>query len=290
MTTAPISAAPARRPTGVAAPRDRMSGLVRSEWTKLTSVRSTLWSYGIAAVLAVGLAALATAETKAHWATMAPPERLTFDPTSTSLVGVFFAQLVIGVLGVLVVSAEYSTGTIRATFSAAPGRLRVLAAKTAVFAVASLVVAEVLAFVSFFLGQALLTAPATHATLGQPGVLRAVVGGGLYLCVLGVIGLALGLMIRHGAGAIAAFVGVLLVLPIIVQALPSSIGQPIRRFLPAMIGNKMITVTRSFTAPNGAHFVNGAAGFAPWVGFAILCAYAVGLLIVGGILLVRRDA
>lgn len=290
MTTAPLSAAPARRPTGVASAHYRLSGLVRSEWTKLTSVRSTLWSYGLAAALAVGLAALSTAETRAHWSSMVPPERLTFDPTSTSLVGVFFAQLVIGVLGVLVVTGEYSTGTIRATFSAAPNRLRVLAAKTAVFAAASLVVSEVLAFASFFLGQALLTAPATHATLGQPGVLRAVVGSGLYLCVLGVVGVGLGVVIRHGAGAIAAFVGVLLVLPVVVAALPSSIGRPMRRYLPAMIGNKMITVTRSFTTPHGAHVVNGAAGFPPWVGFAILCGYAVGLLVVGGLLLVRRDA
>lgn len=288
MTTAPMHATPARRPRVAAISGYRMTGLLRSEWTKLTSVRSTLWSYALVVVLALGLAAIATAETRAHWATMAPPEQLTFDPTSTSLIGVFFAQLVVGVLGVIVVSAEYSSGTIRATFSAAPRRPRVLVAKAAVFAAATLVMSEVVAFCSFFLGQALLTAPATHDTLATPGALRAVVGTGLYLCVLGLLGMALGVIIRHGAGAIGAFVGVLLVLPLIVAALPNSIGQSIRRFLPAVIGHRMITVTPP--AVHGAHFVSGTVGFSPWVGFAILCGYTAGLLVVGGILLVRRDA
>lgn len=291
-TTAPVHATPARRPRVAAGSGYRMAGLLRAEWTKLVSVRSTLWSFALAAVLSVGLAALATAEVRAHWATMAPPQRLTFDPTGQSLVGVFFAQLVIGVLGVLVVTGEYSSGTIRATFAAAPNRLRVLVAKGAVFGAATLVLAEVLAFVSFFLGQALLTAPAHHDTLTTPGALRAVVGSGLYLCVLGLLAMALGVIIRHGAGAIGAFVGVLLVLPIIVQALPNSIGQPMRKFLPAMIGNHMIRVTHAIRL-HGGHVV-GAANpngfFSPWVGFAILCAYAAGLLVIAGVLLVRRDA
>lgn len=290
MTTVPTPATSARQPRVTAAAGYRMAGLARSEWTKLTSLRSTLWSFGLAVLLSIGLAALATGEARARWFSMPPPARLTFDPTGQSLVGVFFAQLVIGVLGVLVVSGEYSSGTIRATFSAAPHRVRVLVAKGSVFAAATLLVSEVLAFASFFLGQALLTAPATHDTLATPGTLRAVIGSGLYLCVLGLLAMALGVIIRHGAGAIAAFVGLLLVLPIITQALPNSIGQSMRKFLPAMIGRQMIRVTHTAQLHAGA-IVSGPSGlFSPWVGFAILCAYTAGLLVVGGILLVRRDA
>ncbi|MCU1488778.1 MAG: putative transporter transrane protein [Acidimicrobiaceae bacterium] len=269
-----------------ATPRERslppgrygISGLLRSEWTKLRTVRSTLWSFATVIVLGIGLGALATAETRAHWASMGLGDRLSFDATRTSLIGVFFAQLVIGVLGVLVVTSEYGTGTIRATFSAAPRRPLVLAAKTAVFAAVSLVISEVVAFISYFLGQALLSAPATNTSLGSPGALRAVVGSGLYLCVLGLIALGLGVLIRHTAGAIGAFVGVLLVLPLIISALPSSIANDLQRFLPANIGSSIVSLHP------GSH------NFAPWTGFAVLAVYAVVLLVVGGILLVRRDA
>jgi ABC-type transport system involved in multi-copper enzyme maturation permease subunit len=205
--------------------------------------------------------------------------RMSFDPTSTSLTALLFCQLAIGVLGVLVMSAEYGTGTIRATFSAAPRRPLVLGAKAAVFGVVSLVVAEIVAFISFFVGQALLTAPATHATLSTPGALRAVVGTGLYLCVIGLFALGLATIIRHTAGAISAFVGILLVVPIIVQALPDSIQFDIRRFLPLKIGGDIMS-----TGGNGPH------AFSPWIGLLVLCVYAVAALIVGGILLVRRDA
>ena len=97
-----------------------ISGLLRSEWTKLRSLRSTMWTLGITVVLGIGISALATAETRAHWSSMSIGDRLSFDPTSTSLIGVFVGQLTIGVLGVLVMSGEYGSGTIRATFSAAP--------------------------------------------------------------------------------------------------------------------------------------------------------------------------
>ena len=159
-----------------------------------------------------------------------------------------FCQLAIGVLGVLVMSAEYGTGTIRATFSAAPRRPLVLAAKGIVFGVVALVVAEIVAFVSFLVGQALLSAPATHATLSTPGALRAVVGTGLYLGVIGLFALGLATIIRHTAGAISAFVGILLVLPIIVEALPNSLQFDIRRFLPLQIGGVMMSVNGAESA------------------------------------------
>jgi ABC-2 type transport system permease protein len=183
------------------------------------------------------------------------------------------------VLGVLVMSAEYGTGTIRATFSAAPRRPLVLAAKVIVFGVVTLLVAEIVAFASFLVGQALLTAPAAHASLSTPGALRAVVGTGLYLGVIGLFALGLATIIRHTAGAISAFVGLLLVLPIIIEALPNSLQFDIRRFLPLQIGGVMMSVT----SPN-PH------SFAPWTGFLVLCVYAAAVLVIGGVLLVRRDA
>jgi hypothetical protein len=277
MTTAMVN--PAMTETRALPPgRYGLSGLLRSEWTKLRTVRSTMWTLGVTVVVGIGISALACAETRAHWSTMGPGQRLSFDPTSTSLTALLFCQLAIGVLGVLVMSAEYGTGTIRATFAAAPRRPQVLAAKVIVFGVVTLVVAELVAFASFFVGQALLTAPATHASLSTPGALRAVVGTGLYLGVIGLFALGLATIIRHTAGAISAFVGILLVLPLIVQALPNSL-QGIRRFLPLRIGGDMMSIGN-----NGAH------AFSPWTGLFVLCGYAAAALVIGGILLVRRDA
>jgi hypothetical protein len=211
---------------------------------------------------------------------MSLADRLTFDPTKITLQGLLFSQLVIGVLGVLVVSAEYGTGTIRATLAATPNRPRVLATKAAVFAAVATVVGQVLAFAAFFVGQALLTSPATHASLSQPGVLRAVIGSGLMVPVLGLLALGIGTIVRHTAGAITTYVAALLVLPLIVEALPSSVADPIMKFLPFRISDVMATV-----GP-----VNTAKAFDPWVGFALLGGYALVALVVGGILMVRRDA
>lgn len=255
--------------------RYSMKGLLASEWTKLRSVRSTTWSIALTVVLGIGLSALVSAETRAHWSR---GNSFQFDGTQTSLIGVEFAQLVIGVLGILAMSGEYGTGTIRATFAAAPRRPKVLLAKAAVFGGVALVVSEVVSFLSYFVGQALLTAPATHTTLASPGALRQVVSAGLYLCVLGLFALGLATIIRHTAGAISAFVATLLVLPLIVQALPSSMSNELRRFLPVNIGTSMTSLHHdSFS-------------FSPWVGFAVLCCYAAGALLMGGILLVKRDA
>jgi ABC-2 type transport system permease protein len=272
-----IAASAQRKPLPVG--RYNLIDLMRSEWTKLRTVRSTMWTLGIMVVVGVGISALATGEVRAHWATMPPPTRLSFNPTTVSLTPLFFAQLAIGVLGVLVMSAEYGTGTARATFAAAPRRTKVLLAKTVVFGAVALVVSEVTAFLSFFVGQAMLTAPASHATLSTPGALRAVVGTGLYLCAISLLALGLGAILRHTAAAISVFVGVLLVLPLIVHALPNSIQNDVTRFLPARIGTVMIT-TASQAPPHA---------FSTWAGFVVLCAYALGALVIGGALLVSRD-
>jgi hypothetical protein len=276
-----VAAAPALRtlPPG----RYRFSGVVRSEWTKLRSVRSTLWCLVATVVLGIGIGILATSSQASHWRHADFIDKALFDPTSISLTGLLFGQLAMGVLGGLTVSAEYGSGSIRASFAAVPRRPVVLAAKAIVFGVVALVVTEAVSFTAFFVGQAILSGFTPTATLAQHEVLRAVIGGGLFLTVLGLMALGLAAIIRHTAGTITTFVGILLILPLVVSAFPASIGHPIGRYLPATIGSAMTSTTSE-----GAHdqFLPA---FPFWHGFAILCAYAVGTLVIGGVLMIRRD-
>lgn len=258
--------------------RVTMKGLVRSEWTKLATLRSTMWTLGMTAFVGLAASAAATAVTSARWATEPAADKAAFDPIEVSLVGAYLGgTLMLGVLGILVVSGEYSTGTIRATLAAAPRRPMVLAAKVLVFGTITLVVAAVVAFAGFLLGQALLNTPAPHATLSSPGALRAVVGTGLYLCAVGLLALGIAVVVRHTAGAISAYVGVLLVLPIIFEALPEPLQYQVERLLPLSIGSAII----NDPTPHA---------FGPWVGLLILCAYTVLSLVLGTLMLVRRDA
>jgi hypothetical protein len=184
---------------------------------------------------------------------------------------------------VLVISAEYGTGTIRASLAAIPNRPLFLAAKAATFALVALVVGEFVSFVAFLVGQAIISSPVPHASIGQAGVLRAVVGGGLFLAVLGLLALGLGSIVRHTAGALAAFVGVLLILPALLPAFPTSVQHAVSKFLPTTIGSAMTTVN--------PHLGKGASPtFSPWTGLLILAAYAACALAIGGWRLVRRDA
>ena len=258
--------------------RVSLKGLLGSEWTKLRTVRSTMWTLGMTIFTGVAVSAIAMGFTRAHWATESPAARAAFDPVEVSLMGTYLGgALVIGILGILVISGEYATGTIRATLAAAPRRPIVLAAKVLVFAVVSLITAELTSFASFLLGQAILTSPARHATLASPGALRAVAGVGLFLCVSGLLALGVAAVVRHTAGAIGGYVFVMLVLPVIIAGLPKSIGDDIERFLPESVGSVMI----NNPVPHS---------FGPWTEFAILCGYTVLALVVGTVLLVRRDA
>lgn len=259
--------------------RYRLGGVVASEWTKLRSVRSTLWTLLVTVVAGIGIGAIVTSATASRWANRSPADQASFDPTRSSLAGLLFAQLAVGVLAVLVVSAEYSTGTIRATLAAVPRRPHVLVAKVLVFGVLVLVTGELTSFAAFGLGQQVLSGHTPTASLSDPDVVRAVVSGGLYLAALGLLGLGLAAIIRHTPAAISTFVGMLFILPVITAVLPSSLADDVGRFLPANIGTVMLS----------AHHHNTDA-FGPWPSFAILAGYAVAALLAGGILLVRRDA
>ncbi len=249
-----------------------------AEWIKFRSLRSTWLTLALIVLFVIGLGAAFSAARAARWSHIDPVERATFDPTATSLGGVFLAQLAVGVLGVLLVTAEYASGTIRATFMAVPKRIPVLAAKIVVFAVTLLTVTVPSALIAFAVGQRILSSKHIQTTLSAPHVTRAVVGAALYLTVVGLFGAALGWLLRQTAGAIATLFGLLLVLPILMHFLPSSWSDAAGKWLPGNAGQAVLTVRPE------AHSLG------PWTGFAVLCAYVVAALVAAAALLLRRDA
>jgi ABC-type transport system involved in multi-copper enzyme maturation permease subunit len=271
----------ARRPGTPGAPNDiRLTNLrvLRSEWLKLRSLRSTWITLAVTVAFVVGLSALFCGVTAAHWSHETFLEKLAFDPTRTSLGGVFLAQLSIGVLGVLAVTGEYATGTARATFTAVPTRLPVLVAKLVIFAVVSVLVAVPSTFAGFWIGQAFLSSQHIQTTLSAPEVTRAVVGAGLYLTAVGVFGIALGWLVRHTAGAIATLFGILLILPLVVHFLPAQWADDIGTWLPSNAGQAVLTVGSSPLTSLGH-----------WAGFGVLCGWVALTVIAAAILLPRRD-
>lgn len=198
--TAPSATAVPTRPAP--AGRAGLLNVTRSEWTKLWSVRSTGWTLLALVVATIGFGVLVCWGTESHVGDMSVGQRTDFDAASTSLTGLAFGQLAIAVLGVLLITSEYSTGGIRTSLTAVPRRLRLLSAKTLVFAVVSLVVGLITSFAAFLCGQAVLALAGLQTGLGDPGVVRAVVGGGLFIAASGLFGLALGALLRHTAFAV----------------------------------------------------------------------------------------
>jgi hypothetical protein len=241
-------------------------------------VRSTYWTLLAAAAVTIGLGAVLSVFYINNYTTMSASDRAAFEPTSYALSGVFLAQLAIGVLGVLIITGEYGTGMIRTTFAAVPQRRLVLAAKAVVFTAVTLVTGVASCLVGFFLSQAILSSHHLQTTIGAPGVLRAVIGGGLYLAVLGLLAFGIGAIIRHTAGAIAAIFGLVLVLPTMAIFLPSSLSNNIGPYLPSNAGRAV------FSVASQPHTL------APWTGLAVFCTYAAASLLVAGFLVARRDA
>ena len=280
------SAAP---PVGAAGVSDRpapspvtaFSRLLLSEWTKIRSVRSTVWSLILLVIVTLGFTGLFTWLTILQWDKTDPTQRaqIMADPVSTILgAGLEFGQLTICVLGVLVMSSEYSTGVIRASLLAVPRRIPMLAAKSVVFAVLVLIVGEIVTFPSFFLGAAILH---NHApvSLSDPGVARAVFGAGLYLAVLGLFALALGGIIRHTAGAITGVIAFVLVLAPLTQLIPGKIGKYVHAYLPTEAGQ---LIGQAHEQANQV--------LSPWEGFGVFCLWTAVLLVIAGYLLKTRDA
>jgi len=261
---------------------DRMRGgygfraVAGMEWEKLRTVRSTWSLLGVFTACMIGFSLLVLGHE--NYGQMSAADRASFDPTSDSFLGLVLGQLLIGTFGALAITTEFSSGTIRATFAAAPRRPLVLAAKAAVLGAVTLAAGEISAFAAFLAGQAVLKAPAPQATLGQPGVLRAVLMAGAYPALIAVIGLGIGAIIRHTAGAICAVVSLVFVLPLLFGALGTSVQDQTQKFLPDTMRNALVSVKPT------AHLLS------PGLTLFVLSGYALLALAAGAWVLARRDA
>ena len=273
-TATAMPARPAGQRSGGAAAHTRE--VMRSEWCKFRSVRSTWWALAAALAFNVVTAALLAVflprALSAH-------ERATIDSVRVSLGGLHLSQVTFGLLGVLVITSEYSSGMIRASLAAVPQRRLMLAAKTAVFAACSVITGIAACLAAYFIFQMILPAgDAMRTSLTDPGVARAVTGAGLYLAVLGLFGLGLGAVIRSAAGAVAALFGVLFVPSILITLLPASWQNTAGPYLPMNAGEVIYSVQHQ------AHTLG------PWAGLGVFSGYAAAALLAGFIMISRRDA
>ncbi|WP_433893115.1 ABC transporter permease [Streptomyces sp. CA-111067] len=252
--------------------------VLHSEWIKLRSLRSTFYTLLTAVVMMIGFGLLFCAVNAHNWPTMSAHDRADFEPALTSVRGYIVAQLAVGVLGVLVVSGEYATGMIRATLAAVPLRLPVLWAKAGLYMAVVWTLMTASALIAFFSGQSLLSPKHIDTTLGEPGVLRVVLGTGLYLTLVGLLGVAIGALIRNTAGGIATVFGILMVLPALAETLPASWADHVNQWLPSNAGQSVLSLHHQ------AHTL------APWTGLAVFCLYALLALAGAAVALRRRDA
>jgi ABC-2 type transport system permease protein len=252
--------------------------VINSEWIKLRTLRSTPITLLVAVGIMVGLGTLLTYLRASHRGAGPGGHLEQINGAQVSLKMYFLAQLAIGVLGVLVISGEYTTGMIRASLSAVPKRLPVLWAKAAVFGATVLVLMTVASFAAFFSGQAVLSSYGLASHLSDPGVVRIIFGTALYLTVVGLLGVAFGALIRNSAGAIAALFGVLLILPGLADFLPDSWTPHVVPYLPSSAGTAVLSI------------VPDSPSMAPWTGFALMVGYAAVLLAAAAVLMKRRDA
>jgi ABC-2 type transport system permease protein len=224
------------------------NGLLRAEWIKLWSVRSTYLALGIAALMAIGLGALDTSSVAHNWATMSAADKAGFDAASETFNGGQLGQLAFGVLGVLVISSEYGTGLIRTTLTATPNRAAVFTAKALLTAAVTFLIGELLCLATFLSGQAFLARAHLDVSLTDPGVARAVFCTGLFLCVLALVSLGLGGLLRHTAGGIAAMFA------LVFLAWPIARAMETWTYLPdhLLLANAIDVLTRA-TPPAGPH-------------------------------------
>jgi hypothetical protein len=231
----------------------------------------------VAALLGIGLGALISGLGASRYSSD-PSIHIGWNPTDHSLRSLLLAQLAFAILGVIVVTSEYSTGMIRSSLTAVPRRIRMMSAKLVVLTVVALVAGEIIAFVTFAVGQALIHGQAPSAALGQHLVLRAVIGAGLYLMLLALLGGAFAVLLRQAAVGIAVMVALLFVLPGVASALPSSWSQPIEQYWPTNAGEQVAITTRD------SHTLSA------WVGFGWMAAFVAIVILLAFAALQRRDA
>ncbi|MDQ1714335.1 MAG: type transport system permease protein [Frankiaceae bacterium] len=249
-----------------------------AEWIKLKSVRSTRWTIATMLTIGIGGTALLAFAISNTWKTMDPQDKVGFNAVDASLQTMVFAQLVLVVLGVLAMTAEYSSGTIRATLAAVPRRITALGAKAIVFAAVAAIVSVVACFGAFFVAQPLLRTTGASTTIGAHGVIGSLLGAVTYLVLLGLIALGIGAIVRSTAAGISVGVGLVFILPLIASFLPGQLSSSVGKWLPmSLAGSLMQPVHDSNTLSTGMAAV-------------MMAVYAAVALTVGGFLLVRRDA
>ncbi|HEV3171499.1 MAG TPA: ABC transporter permease [Actinocrinis sp.] len=276
MSTVMITHANRVRPTH----QPGFTDLLRSEWTKFKTLRSTWWSLGTMIAVSLGVSIAATSAFTATYDNLGAADKTRFQNDTIGLLlqpGSQFGQLAIAVLGVLLIASEFSTGMIRSTVLAAPRRTPVLAAKAVVLGAVVFVLAEAIAWANFFIGSAIVRKHAT-VTLSTPGTLRAILGFGLVMSLTAIIALAIGALMRHTAGAISVALGTSLVVPGLLGLIPGSVGQHLSQAMPESAGQLIMDRTLDPGTPYGQ-----------WGGLAIIVAWTVGLMALAFISIKRRD-
>lgn len=251
--------------------------VIRSEWTKIRSVASTVWTLSLAVVVTIALGMLISALSKSEFENMNARDRLSFDPTFISFAGMSLGQLALIVFGVLVVSNEYSTGMIRTSLAAVPQRGTFLFSKLAVATLLALVVGMATSFVAFFLGQAMLGD--LSARIGDPGVLRAVIGGGVYMTLIAMFSMGVATMLRSPMLSL----GILMPFFFLISNILGNVSatKKVGQFLPDQAGSKIMQVV----VP-----VDDDVPYGPWGGLGIMVLWVLAALIGGYVLLKKRDA
>jgi len=248
----------------------RLRATARSEWIKFRSVRSGPFALSATALIVVVGAWLLGGGNR-NSAVASPASKAAFDPVYTVLQGI------VGALGVITVTGEYASGLIRGTFVATPQRAQVLVMRALVFTVVVWACCTAMSFAAFFLGQSVLS-PAKHAEIGDPGVLTAVFGAGLYLTLIGLLAMFIGVLVRRTPAALAALFGLQVVLPIVVIQIPGKITKNLGEYLPDA-GEQAFKLAHS-----------GAYTLGPWQGLGVLAAYVAVAAVAAFALILRRDA
>ncbi|WP_067478060.1 ABC transporter permease subunit [Actinomadura hibisca] len=261
------------------APRHGTFGqTLTAEWTKIRTVRSTFWTLLAGAVVVIGFSALWALLFTASYDQLSPADRASLGPTTPMQIAFYFGMVIFGVLGVLVITGEYATGMIRTALTAVPNRARYLAAKAVVLALVVLVAGMVVSFASFFVGQAILSTKDLGGSLGDPGVLRAVAGGGVFLMLIALMALGVGVILRHTAGSVVVVFVLLFVLGIVGGFLPGEWGATVAKYLPSNAGSAILE-------PQPGDSV-----LPPWTGLAVFALYTAVALAAALVLFQERDA
>ncbi|MFE0736502.1 ABC transporter permease [Streptomyces sp. NPDC058855] len=255
------------------------SAVLRSEWTKIRSVSSTVWTLAAALLVTVAMSAALCALMRSTFDDLSEVERATFDPTFVSFSGMMLGQLAMVVFGVLVVGTEYSSGMIRTSLAAVPQRAAFLFSKIAVAGALALAVGLATSFLSFFLGQALL---GEHRTsIGEENVLRAVVGGGLYMGLIAIFSMGVAAMLRSSMLSLGILVPFFFLISQILSAVPKA--KEVARYFPDQAGSKIMQVVPDALGSEKAPY-------GPWGGLGIMLLWVAAALLGGWLVLKRRDA